>query len=150
MEKSTFLGRKGQTKGCIKDEIIGDWTAIKSEINKLIYDKWTRYWERLNECRQTKIFFPKPNPGFSKKLLKLDRHTLSTCLQWLTGHTFLNRHEFVVGNLDFNECRFCMLEEETSSHLVTNCEVFWQERLPPDKFPPRYRRRNDEYIFTWD
>ena len=83
----------------------------------------------MDKILAAKIFFPKPNPGFSKKLLKLDRHTLSTCLQWLTGHTFLNRHEFVVGNLDFNECRFCMLEEETSSHLVTNCEVFWQERL---------------------
>ena len=72
---------------------------------------------------------PRTRQGKSKKLLELGREQLSTAVQWLTGHCFLNRHEQIMGNLDFNECRYCFLEEETSSHLITDCEVFWQERM---------------------
>ena len=90
-----------------------------------IRDSWYRY----PKCRQTKIFFPEPNKGKSEQIMKLDRVMLSTMVQWLTGFTFLNRHEFIVGKLDFNECRYCFLEEETSSHLITDCEVLWQERV---------------------
>ena len=92
-------------------------------------DKWARRWKAYPKCRQTKIFFSEPDKGKSKKLLEINREDLSTMVQWLTGHCFLNRHEKIVGNLDFNECRFCFLEEETSSHIITDCEVFWHERM---------------------
>ena len=120
--------KAGAALGAIDAAVPVSTCHIKQEIKEYITAKWNNKWKRLNQCRQTKIFFPEVNPGKSKKLLALDRGLFSTCVQWLTGHTFLNRHEYVIGNIDFNECRYCFLEEETSSHLITDCEVLWRER----------------------
>ena len=110
-------------------DIPGSKQETKYEINQHIMHLWNTRWKRLNSCRQTKIFFPELSASKSDQLLKNSRGMYSTLVQWLTGHTFLNRHEFIVGNLDFNECRFCGLEPETSSHLITDCEVLWPERV---------------------
>ena len=103
-------------------------TANKNAINEHISKKWNIKWLRFNQCGQTKIFFPRINPGKSKKLLKLNCETFSTAVQWITGHCYLNRHEYICGNLDFKECRYCFLEEETSGPLITDYEVLSIER----------------------
>ena len=54
---------------------------------------------------------------------------LSVPVQWLTGHCYLNVYDYKLGRTDTKMCRFCELDEESSSHLITDCEVFWQERV---------------------
>jgi hypothetical protein len=48
----------------------------------------------------------------------------------LTGHNFLNRHQGLVDKTTPKGCTFCEYEyeEETASHLITDCEKLWKER----------------------
>ena len=109
-ELADDLAKQGARGPAVDLIIPGSKGELKFNINSYIYAKWQKKWDCLNSCRQTKIFFPKIDPGKSDKLMKQSRGMYSTLVQWITGHSFLNRHEFVIGNLDFNECRFCNLE----------------------------------------
>ena len=44
-------------------------------------------------------------------------------VRWITGHNFLKRHNAIINQETNAVCRFCELELETSSHLITDCEV---------------------------
>ena len=95
--------------------------------------EWNTCWTNLAQCRQTKIFFPVPNLAKSKKLVnKNNRRELTDLVQWITGFNRLKRHNYLVASIDDTAnktCRLCELEDETSSHLTSDCEVLWQERV---------------------
>ena len=119
----------------------------KTKIKQHILSKWAREWGNLTTCRQTKIFFPAPDPKKSKQIIKLNRYDLTKMVQWITGFNRLKRHNYLVTNMDNTEvktCRLCELDDETSSHLTTDCEVLWQERIKSfqsaflDKNRPRW------------
>ena len=70
-----------------------------------------------------------PDKDKSKKLIKENRTNFSRLVRWITGHNFLKRHNAII-NPDNQDllCRYCSLEPETSSHLVTDCEVLCHVR----------------------
>ena len=78
------------------------------------------------------MFFPFTSPRLAKKLLKLDRLKLSVMVQLITGHNFLNRHNAIVelGEADpeMSACRFCHQDEESSFHILAECDMFTRLR----------------------
>jgi len=41
----------------------------------------------------------------------------------LTGHSTLKRHLYILGLLDNPLCRKCRVREETSAHILCECEA---------------------------
>jgi len=94
---------------------------VKSLIWEQHFNSWSLSWESLPTCRQTKIWFPKPDKSKSAIILTQDRKRISWLVQIFTGHNFLNRHDALVDPEKDPTCRLCEEEEETSFHLVAEC-----------------------------
>ena len=54
-------------------------TINKQLIKQKFYDLWTKSWEIEPTCRQTKQFFPKPDPLVSKKIINLHEASYHYC-----------------------------------------------------------------------
>ena len=79
----------------------------------------------LPTLQTKKIFFPEIQPNQSNHLIKLPRDIFGRAARWLTGHCFLNRHNNLLNPIEFPnpKCRFCNWEQETSSHIICDCEA---------------------------
>ena len=120
-------------EGAHSDDIPVMNRSAKSEIRNTIdlhySELWNKRWTSHKECRQTKIWFPNPDQNKFKKLIKLNRETFSTMVRWVTGHNFLKRHNAIIEPEPHDpNCRYFGLEPETSSHLITQCEVLCHYR----------------------
>ena len=91
-------------------------------------DKWTRIWQQREDCRQTRQWFPEVNLQASRTIAKMDRRELSTVVQVITGHNFMNRHSFLLGDTDEEECRLCLEDEESTFHVIAECPALWATR----------------------
>ena len=108
----------------------------KCEINDYFKNKWSKAWHSYGEARQTKIWFPKPDPKKSHLLLKMDRNNLSKIVQFLTGHNKLKRHKNIQeGVLDPHSCRLCLEEEESSFLVIAECPAMQIHRSEVFKLP---------------
>ena len=96
------------------------WAKLKiaQVIGKIWYDRWNH----KDEARQTKMWFGKYDKGVTRHLLKLNRRDLGSAIQLITGHNRLNRHESLVTPGTNPLCRKCGEEEETSFHIIGQCE----------------------------
>ena len=85
-------------------------------------DPDSAFWQNLDQCRQTKIFFREPNVRYSRMLINLCRKDFSQVVRWITGFAFLQRHNFITHTYSTNPtCRLCEIDDETSSHIITEC-----------------------------
>ena len=80
-------------------------------------------------------FFPKIDKSLSNNITKCRRTVFSAVTQLITGHNFLARHEALV-NTDneedyeaFAECQYCNNGEETSFHILAECDAFALARM---------------------
>ena len=105
------------------------WSYIKSSLRTEVLKSWYKQWQNEKSCRQTKLFLPCYNPKFSKSLWKLDRHTLSKLVQFVTGHNYLSYHLKNISKVSNNACRKCNEAVESSWHLLTECPAFANARL---------------------
>ena len=117
--------------------------------------------------RQTKHWFQEPDKIKSYDLIQLDRQTLGQCMQWLTGHTRMNRHQHLIdvsANKNKNDddqmevttptCRLCNRGEETPYHLVMDCDAmcddsnitFGKQEIPPDPEKFQFRWKVDKLV----
>jgi hypothetical protein len=110
----------------------------RTELKTFIRDARNLEWARLlsdregKDCRQTRLFFPTLNPKVWKDI-KAYSNLLPACLariiRFLTGHTFMNRHEVLIQRQrndlgsDNALCRLCEEEMETPEHLLTEFPV---------------------------
>ena len=100
----------------------------KRAIQDLFHEKWRERWKHLTTCHQTKYWID--NPGsLGDATARLDRLTLSTVLQALTGHNYLNYHHHIAGNFSEQNCRFCGEGCEEFIHLACECPALAMERL---------------------
>jgi ribonuclease HI len=115
-------------------EISNSRTELKTFIRDVRNLKWARLWadREGKDCRQTRLFFPTLNPKVWKDIKAYSNLTpacLARIIRFVTGHTFMNRHEVLVqrGRDDLGSdhalCRLCKEEMETPKHLLTECPV---------------------------
>ena len=101
-------------------------TVTNLKIKDHLIKEWRATWANLDACRQTKIFFNDVNINFSKKLVRLNRKDYSKVVRWVTGFAFLRRHNFITRMSHTPTCRYCDQDDETSSHIITQCpNLIW-------------------------
>merc|ERR1712110_1110947 len=110
--------------------------SVKTKIYGHLKQEWTRRW--LNpkptqaKCRQTKHWFPTPNPLRSFQLISgRSRYEYSVLLHAITGHNHLAYHENKHDPQLSPMCTVCNVEGTlmTTQHLFTECEALVRERL---------------------
>jgi hypothetical protein len=120
-------------------EISNSRTELKTFIRDEQNLKWAQLWADREgiDCRQTRLFFPTLNPKVWKDIKAysyLRPACLARIIRFLTGHTFMNRHEVLIqrGRDDLGSddalCRLCKEEIETPEHLLTECPILNNDR----------------------
>ena len=98
----------------------------KRIIKSMIWKEWELEWQTYPKGRQTKYFINAPSTKF-KKITNYGRDTIGRLIQYLTGHSFLRRHNNVVffgstDNIGNSNCRLCNMNvDETPHHIITSC-----------------------------
>ena len=122
-EIADFLAKRGsQICDGPSNELLTPNAKQSNEINDYFVNKWAKAWKSYDQARQTKIWFPIPDPKKSLQLLSMKRNNLSRLVQFLTGHNKLKRHKNIQNNVDDpHSCRLCFEEEESSFHVIAEC-----------------------------
>ena len=98
---------------------------IKTRINSKIRQTWNERWQKLTNCRQSRLVITFiPNDNNSRYVLGRGRVFCRTAVALLTGHNNLRYHVFLRNNAfeDFSPiCRFCCEDLETAHHLLESC-----------------------------
>jgi len=89
----------------------------------LVNQQWAR-WRGLGDTqRQARELIPGPTLGARAKFMSFNRTQSRAVTGLLTGHNTL-RHLHLLGLLDSPLCRKCGVKEETSAHILCECEAF--------------------------
>jgi ribonuclease HI len=109
---------------------------LRQELINFSNRNWETYWNERADCRQTKLWFPKPNVKEAKNLLNLPKKDFGLMVRWLTGHCFLARHEALISNNGDPVCNKCFLDDQTPWHLIKECPATLHLRkdLPHDQW----------------
>jgi hypothetical protein len=84
---------------------------------------WTHNWIHQQKCRQSKVFFQKPDRKRGREVANLDRWDAGIFIRWTTGHAFLGYHNSLISpEIHDPRCRLCFKALETSSHLLLECQ----------------------------
>jgi hypothetical protein len=75
------------------------------------------------------ILISRPCPGAKARFLSFNRTQSRAVTGLLTGHNILRRHLHLLGLLDTPRFRRCGAEEETSAHILCECEALASLRL---------------------
>ena len=100
----------------------------KGILKDKIYELWNGRWTREKTCRQTRIFYPQPDPNHSKILLKFARSQLSTYIKVVTGHNNLAYNASKIDPTIDPVCSLCEEADQTFQHFVTECPRLRQTR----------------------
>jgi len=136
-EEADLLAKAGTTLGVMGPApfIPIPYNYIKRKIANLTLQTWTKYWENRPDCRQTKLWFPTPDPKKSKTLLAKSKPELGLLTRWITGHCFLARHQSLIHPEIDPNCTLCEHGEETPWHLFRECpHPMVHNQLPPDSW----------------
>ena len=77
---------------------------------------------------------PELCPELAGQLIKLSRNDIGIAVQYLTGHNFLLHHEKKMksgtARLNFlnSRCRLCNRQEETTQHMIFECDALAVKR----------------------
>jgi hypothetical protein len=89
----------------------------------LINQQWASWRDLGNTRRQARELISGPCPGTRIKLLSSNRNQSRVVTGLLTGNNTLRRHLYLLGLLDHPLCRKCGVKEETSAHILCECEA---------------------------
>jgi ribonuclease HI len=132
-EIADSLAKKGTAVPFPDDTVIPVSECIRSAaLESLFASVWKRRWDdpRTNPiiptdkkiCRQTRLFWPAPDPARTRLLLRFNREAFGFIVQILTGHNRFRRHMHLLGEADDPMCHWCSADKETSEHLVCHCQ----------------------------
>jgi len=74
--------------------------------------------------RQAQQLISGPNLAIRARLLSFNRTQSMAVIGLLTGRNTLRRHLYIMGLINSPTCRKCGTEEETSVHILFECEAF--------------------------
>jgi hypothetical protein len=89
----------------------------------LISQYWASWCDLGNTLRQVRELTSGLCPGTRIKLLSFNRNQSRIVTGLLTGHNTLRRHFHLLGLLDSPLCRKGGVKEETSAHILCECEA---------------------------
>ena len=89
----------------------------------LINQHWVRWQGLGNTQRQARELISGPCLDARARFLSFNRTQSRAVTGLLTGHNTLWRHLHLLGLLDSPLCRGCGAEEETSAHILCECEA---------------------------
>jgi hypothetical protein len=78
--------------------------------------------------RQARELILGPHTDAKTRLLSFNRMQSRVVVGLLTGHNTLRRHLHIMGLTDSPLCRKCGAEEETSAHVLCECEALATHR----------------------
>jgi len=97
---------------------------IRTKLNQwLITQHWAIWGDLGHTQRQARELISGPCPGFKAKFLSFNRTQSRAVTGLLTGHNTLRRHLYLLGLIDSPLCRGCRVKEETSAHILCECEA---------------------------
>ena len=121
------MPRQTEEEPEIQLHIADSWTTYKNELWLSIYKEWEIRWQEEDRFRMTKEFYPFPTKLKYKGIMKLSRKDMILWIEVITGQNNLNYIQSKIYQISPN-CRFCEEEDETFSHLMTECPVFNETR----------------------
>ena len=106
-------------------------SQLKAVFKEKIHKRWMTSWTARTDCRQTKQWFPEVDSKKAFQIINMDRPQFSRMCQLITGHNYMRRHEGLVNHLEGEQllCRLCGEEEETSYHIIGECDALATQRL---------------------
>ena len=136
-EAADRAAKEGATSNRWVLDVTESTESIKLQNRNELYSKWKRAWQKRKDCRQSKLFLKEPDKNIWKLIEQSTPEGLSRIMRFVTGHTFMNRHNTIVkygkAGLETHDsetsCRLCEEEEETPEHLITDCPVLNQARV---------------------
>ena len=109
---------------CSKQEL--KFRSTNSKRNGMDYYPYTHLVLWRGPCstqRQARELISGPNLATGARLLSFNRTQMRVVVGLLTGHNTLRRHLHVMGLSNDPACRKCGTEEETSLHILCECEA---------------------------
>jgi hypothetical protein len=90
----------------------------------VLVNQYLAVWRGLcSTLRQAIKLISCPSPATKTRLLSFNRTQSRVITGLLTGHNTLRRHLYIVGLNNNPTCRECGTEEETSVHILCECEA---------------------------
>jgi hypothetical protein len=89
----------------------------------LINQQWASWHDLGNTRRQAQELISGPCPGTRIELLSSNRNQSRVVTGLVTGHNTLRRHLYLLGLQYSPMCRMCGVKEETSAHILCECEA---------------------------
>ena len=102
---------------------------VKAISDLLTCRHWTAQWNSTTKYRQTRLFFPSPDPSRSHDLLRNSRKDVGILFRHLSGHCFLQYHRSVINPQIDPSCRLCNSADEESCHIIRDCPALAGLRL---------------------
>lgn len=159
-EEADELARKGAgTKYIGPEPVCGlNWSANNAAIGEWSRNQALKHWRNLTGHRQSKSLI---NPYSSKEAKLLSRSDLRRLVGYLTGHHTVYYHLSKMGRREETTCRLCMMDPETTTHILCGCtsldkirhEILGKTRVTPEdikvsdiKALNRLAKKSDRYL----
>ena len=97
---------------------------LQMRLGRWLVNQHGARWRGLGDTRrQAHEFISGPSLGTRAKFMTFNRTQSRAVTGLLTGHNTLRRHLHLLGLLDSPLCRKCEVGEETSAHILCECEA---------------------------
>jgi len=97
---------------------------IRRKMKHWIENKHLALWRGpCSTQRQARELISGPDLAMGARLLSFNRTQTRVVTGLLTGHNTLRRHLHIMGLFNDPMCRKCGTEEETSAHILCECEA---------------------------
>jgi len=97
---------------------------LQKRLGRWLANQHGAQWQGLGDTqRQAREFISEPSLGTRAKFMIFNRIRSRVVSGLLTGHNTLRRHLYLLGLLDSPLCRKCGVGEETSAHILCECEA---------------------------
>jgi len=97
---------------------------LQKRLGRWLVNQHGAQWRSLGDTqRLAREFISAPSLGTRTKFLTFNRYQCRAVTGLLMGHNTLRRHLYLLGLLDSPLCRKCGVEEETSAHILCDCEA---------------------------
>lgn len=123
-ERANTLAQEGAAgKGVPLSQNIGYAPGhIRKAVGSWATEQTNRVLRETPRLKHFKTIMGVPGPAWVGGCCTLDRGDMRLAVSLLTGHWHTKKHLHGMGLGEGSTCRWCESEEETSLHLITDCE----------------------------